>query len=267
MIAWTSWHPAWDSLYETNAESCFDVIVVDNGSRLPETRDWLRRTELERKNFRLLPADMEFNWSRLNNLALAEAAGDVLVFLNNDTVSVTVGWLARMAEYATRDDVGVVGPLLLFEDGTIQHAGVVVGYGGRTGHVYSGVRPEEAGSIFVSPAVSRNVATVDRGVSRCRARCHRCDRSLQRGLSNHRQRHRILPSRTPCGLKQRLPVGSRPAAPRVQSRSRSDPPSDNDLLERFIAEHIPQDPFYNPNLTLSSLHPSLSAEPRVPADR
>ncbi len=259
--------PCVDSLYETNAESRFDVIVVDNGSRLPETRDWLRRTELERKNFRLLPADMEFNWSRLNNLALAEAAGDVLVFLNNDTVSVTEGWLARMAEYAARDDVGVVGPLLLFEDGTIQHAGVVVGYGGRAGHVYSGVRPEETGGIFVSSTVSRNVATVT-------GACLAVGRDVIDAIGVFNEAYRIVGSDTEFCLRARLAGLYNVYLPEVvllhhesQSRSRSDPPSDNDLLERFIAEHIPRDPFYNPNLTLSSLHPSLSAEPRVPADR
>ena len=258
--------PCVDSLYETNTESCFDVIVVDNGSRLPETRDWLRRMELERENFRVLRADMEFNWSRLNNLALAEATGDVLVFLNNDTVSVTEGWLARMAEYATRDDVGVVGPLLLFEDGTIQHAGVVVGYGGRTGHVYSGVRPEETTGIFVSPMVSRNVATVT-------GACLAVGRDVIDAIGVFNEAYRIVGSDTEFCLRAHLAGLGNVYLPEVvllhhesQSRSRSDPPSDNDLLERFIAEHIPQDPFYNPNLTLSSLHPSLSAEPRVPAD-
>ena len=258
--------PCVDSLYATNAASEFDVIVVDNGSELAETRDWLKRTECERDNFRVMPADIEFNWSRLNNLALAEAAGDVFVFLNNDTVSKTKGWLARMAEYATRKDVGVVGPLLLFEDGTIQHAGVVVGYGGRTGHVYSGVRPEEASGVFVSPGVSRNVATVT-------GACLAVSRRVIDAIGAFNEAYRVVGSDTEFCLRAHLAGLSNVYLPEVvlvhhesQSRSRSDPPSDNELLERFIAEHIPRDPFYNPNLTLSSLHPSLPAEPRFPAD-
>ena len=256
-----------DSLYATNAGSGFDVIVVDNGSRLAETRDWLRRMQRERGNFRVLPADIEFNWSRLNNLALADATGDVLVFLNNDTVSMTEGWLARMAEYSTRKDVGVVGPLLLFEDGTIQHAGVVVGYDGRTGHVYSGVRPEETSGIFVSPGVSRNVATVT-------GACLAVSRNVIDAIGGFNEAYRVVGSDTEFCLRAHLSGLSNVYLPEVvllhhesQSRSRSDPPSDNELLERFIAEHIPRDPFYNPNLTLSSLHPSLPTEPRFPADR
>ena len=249
--------PCVDSLYSTNTQGDFDVIVVDNGSREHQTLEWLERTARERENFRVLAADIEFNWSRLNNLAIAEAAGDVFVFLNNDTVSITDGWLARMAEYATRRDVGVVGPLLLFEDGTIQHAGVVVGYGGRAGHVYSGVRPEEVSGIFVSPRLSRNVATVT-------GACLAVSRTVVDAIGGFDEAYLIVCSDTEFCLRAHLAGLNNVYLPEValfhlesQSRSRSDPPSDNDRLERFIADRIPRDPFYNPHLTLSSLHPSL----------
>ena len=255
--------PCVDSLYATNAGSGFDVILVDNGSRQPQTREWLGRMEREREDFRVLAADTEFNWSHLNNLAIAEARGDVFVFLNNDTVSITEGWLARIAEYATRIDVGVVGALLLFEDGTVQHAGVVVGYGGRAGHVYSGVRPDDNGGIFVSPGVSRNVATVT-------GACLAVSRNVMDTIGVFNEAYRIVGNDTEFCLRAHLAGLSNVYLPEIvllhhesQSRGRSDPPSDNDQLERFIAEHMPRDPFYNPNLTLSSLYPSLSAEPRA----
>lgn len=251
--------PCVDSLYATNAVDGFDVILVDNGSRQPRTREWLSRMESERENFRVLAADIEFNWSRLNNLAIGEATGDVLVFLNNDTVSTTDGWLARMAEYAMRKDVGVVGPLLLFEDGTIQHAGVVVGYGGRAGHVYSGVRPEDVSGIFVSPMVSRNVATVT-------GACLAVSRDVIDTIGDFDEAYGIVGNDVEFCLRAHLAGFSNVYLPEIvllhhesQSRGRIDPESDNDRLERFIADHIPRDPFYNPNLTLSSLHPSLSA--------
>lgn len=255
--------PCVDSLYATNAVNDFDVILVDNGSRQPRTREWLKRMERERGNFRVMAADIEFNWSRLNNLAIAGASGDVLVFLNNDTVSTTDGWIARMAEYAMRKDVGVVGPLLLFEDGTIQHAGVVVGYGGRAGHVYSGVRPEEVSGIFVSPTVSRNVAAVT-------GACLAVSRDVIDAIGDFNEAYGIVGNDVEFCLRAHLAGFSNVYLPEVillhhesQSRGRSDPESDNDRLERFIADHIPRDPFYNPNLTLSSLHPSLFAERRA----
>ena len=254
--------PCVDSLYATNAADRFDVILVDNGSKQPQTREWLRRMESAHDNFRVLVADIDFNWSRLNNLAIAEAGGDVLVFLNNDTVSTTDGWLARMAEYAMRKDVGVVGPLLLFGDGTIQHAGVVVGYGGRAGHVYSGVRPEGVSGVFVSPTVSRNVTIVT-------GACLAVGRDVVDTIGDFDEAYGIVGNDVEFCLRAHLAGLSNVYLPEVvllhhesQSRGRSEPESDNDRLERFIAEHIPRDPFYNPNLTLTSLHPSLSAEYR-----
>ena len=254
--------PCVDSLYATNAGNGFDVILVDNGSRKPQTREWLGRMQRERENFRVLSADVDFNWSHLNNLAIAEASGDVFVFLNNDTVSITDGWLARIAEYAMRKDVGIVGTLLLFEDGTIQHAGVVVGYGGRSGHVYSGVRPEDNSGIFVSPRVARNVATVT-------GACLAVSRNVVDTIGVFNEAYRVVGNDTEFCLRAHVAGLRNVYLPEIillhhesQSRGRSDPDSDNDRLERFIAQHMPRDPFYNPNLTLSSLHPSLSAEPR-----
>ena len=253
--------PCVDSLYATNAAGGFDVIVVDNGSRTPETREWLVRMEREREDFRVLAADIEFNWSRLNNLAMAEAGGDVFVFLNNDTVSLTEGWLARMAEYATRRDVGVVGPLLLFEDGTIQHAGVVIGYDGRAGHVYSGVRPEEEGCMFVSPTVPRNVAAVT-------GACLAVSRNVLDAIGVFDEAYRVVCSDTEFCLRAHLAGLNNVYLPEIvllhhesQSRGRSDPRSDNDRLERFIAERMPRDPLYSPHLTLSSLYPGLPLRP------
>ncbi len=252
--------PCVDSLYATNTGGEFEVIVVDNGSSERETRELLERMERDCGNFRTLTADIEFNWSRLNNLAMAEATGDVFVFLNNDTVSMTDGWLARIAEYATREDVGVVGALLLFGDGTIQHAGVVVGYGGRAGHVYSGVRPEEVSGAFVPPTVPRNVATVT-------GACLAVSRNVVETIGVFNEDYRVVGNDTEFCLRAHLAGLRNVYLPEVvllhhesQSRGRSDPQSDNDRLERFIAEHLPRDPYYNPNLTLSSLHPGLSAE-------
>lgn len=252
--------PCVDSLYATNTGGGFEIIVVDNGSREPKTHEWLGRMERDRGSFRTLTADIEFNWSRLNNLAMAEATGEVFVFLNNDTVSMTDRWLARIAEYATREDVGVVGALLLFGDGTIQHAGVVVGYGGRAGHVYSGVRPEDASGAFVPPTVPRNVATVT-------GACLAVSRNAVETIGVFNEDYRIVGNDTEFCLRAHLAGLRNVYLPEIvllhhesQSRGRSDPQSDNERLERFIAEHLPRDPYYNPNLTLSSLHPGLSVE-------
>jgi GT2 family glycosyltransferase len=137
----------------------YELIVVDNGSRDPRMLQWLQRKQAEGV-LRVLPADIPFNWSVLNNLAVREAQGDVLVFLNNDVEIIDGQWLRRLVEHALREEVGVCGPLLLYGDGTIQHAGVVVGMGGWADHIYKGAEPIHMQRYTASPMLRRNVLAV-----------------------------------------------------------------------------------------------------------
>lgn len=137
----------------------YEIVIVDNGSVRPETIEWFDVREAEGA-IRVINAPVPFNWSHLNNLAAAEARGDVLVFLNNDTEVISRDWLQRLCENALRPDVGVVGPLLLYPDLTIQHAGVVVGMGGWADHVFKAMQPVHSQVLFVSPILRRNVLAV-----------------------------------------------------------------------------------------------------------
>ncbi|MEN5146852.1 glycosyltransferase family 2 protein [Brevundimonas diminuta] len=102
----------------------FELLIIDHQSEAPETRAYL--TELEASGYaRIMPYEGEFNWALMNNLAAAQTDADVLVFLNNDTVVRTPDWLDELVSQAQRPEVGVVGCRLLYEDGTIQHAGFV----------------------------------------------------------------------------------------------------------------------------------------------
>lgn len=148
-----------ESLYSLTDYPVFEIIVVDNGSKDPESLHWLEHMA-QRADFRVIRADVPFNWSALNNLAAREARGDVLVFLNNDTEVIDSQWLKRLAENALRPEVGVCGPLLLFGDKTIQHAGVVVGMGGWADHVFRGEHAVHSQNLFVSPVLQRQVLAV-----------------------------------------------------------------------------------------------------------
>jgi glycosyltransferase involved in cell wall biosynthesis len=113
----------------------FEIIVVDNGSVEGRTLDFLRRAERE-NSIRVLTDTDPFNYSRLNNRAAAQARGDLLVFLNNDTEIDEPGWLAEMISHAVQPEVGAVGARLWYPDGTLQHGGVVLGLGGVAGHAF-----------------------------------------------------------------------------------------------------------------------------------
>ena len=149
-----------DSIYAKTTYKNFEIIILNNNSENEETFTYLNKVKEEHDNVIVKDAAFEFNWSRLNNYGMKFATGDVYVCLNNDVEVIEPEWLTRLVEKAIRKDVGVVGGLLLYEDNTIQHAGVVIGMGGWADHVFKGMKPQHYGSPFVSPMVTRNVSAV-----------------------------------------------------------------------------------------------------------
>jgi len=124
-----------DSVFGKTAWEHFEIIVIDNGSVLPETfalfSHWRER---QPARFRVERHDIPFNFSRINNLGAAAARGDILLLLNNDTEVIAPTWLEEMLSWTQRPSIGVVGAMLLYPDNTIQHAGVILGIGGVAGH-------------------------------------------------------------------------------------------------------------------------------------
>ncbi len=121
-----------------------EFVLVDNGSELPETAALLDRLALE-PGVRVLESPGPFNWAALNNLAAREASGEVLLFANNDIEARSARWLHAMLGHALRPEIGAVGARLVYPDGAIQHAGVVVGLGGIAGHVLRGLPGDHPG--------------------------------------------------------------------------------------------------------------------------
>ena len=121
-----------------------DIVVVDNGSTDEATLNYLRVAGSGR--FRVIRDPLPFNFARLNNLAIATSQSDVVVLLNNDTEVENAGWLLGLVRYAVLPDVGAVGPKLLYDDGTIQHAGVLLGIGVAAAHADVGIDHDAGGS-------------------------------------------------------------------------------------------------------------------------
>ena len=148
------------SILEKSTYHYFEILLLDNRSEENKTKLWLKQISDQDCRIRVIKADMEFNWSKLNNFGVSHANGDVFIFLNNDTLVITEDWIERLSENAWRNNIGVVGPLLLYPDETIQHAGVVVGMGGWADHVYKNQPLQHYNTPYVSPLVSRNVLSV-----------------------------------------------------------------------------------------------------------
>jgi GT2 family glycosyltransferase len=125
-----------DSLEKTSAGNPpTELLVIDNGSRERETIAYLNDLH-NRPGVTVLTRPGDFNFAALNNEAAALARGEVLAFLNNDVEALQPGWLASMVAESLRPGVGAVGARLLYEDGSVQHAGVLLGIGGIAGHAH-----------------------------------------------------------------------------------------------------------------------------------
>lgn len=144
-----------------------EVLILDNGSIERSTAEYLVRIA-KHPRVRVLSYPAPYNFSAINNFAVREAKGAYLCLLNNDTEVVGPGWLTDMMRYAVREDVGAVGAKLLYEDGSIQHAGVAIGIGEAAGHSHRFLRNDDHGyfglahaSHFVS-AVTAACLVVDK---------------------------------------------------------------------------------------------------------
>jgi glycosyltransferase involved in cell wall biosynthesis len=135
-----------------------ELIVVDNGSVEPQTKALFTRLRKDPR-VRILKAPGPFNYSVLNNRAVAAAKGEILLLLNNDISVIEPHWLDEMVAHAVRPNVGAVGARLLFPDGTVQHAGVVVGLGGVAGHLAYG-HPGDNGGYYKHLLTTRNATAV-----------------------------------------------------------------------------------------------------------
>ena len=128
-----------DSILQLSTYPNYEIVLVDNASAQPEALSLL---ELYARDVRVrVVKDLRpFNYSAINNQAVASCHSELICLLNNDTEVITPGWLEELASHALRVDVGAVGAMLYYGDDTIQHAGVLTGvYGGVAAHAYCGM--------------------------------------------------------------------------------------------------------------------------------
>jgi len=121
-----------------------ELIIIDNGSTEPDALEQLEKLK-SREDVIVLSMPGPFNYSALNNYAVLHAHGKVLAFLNNDVEALHPGWLSPLVANAIRPSIGAVGPKLLFDDGTVQHGGVILGIGGVAGHAHKYFDADEPG--------------------------------------------------------------------------------------------------------------------------
>lgn len=119
----------------------YEVLVVDNGSTDPAALALLDEVR-KRPRHRVVTipkVNGVFSFAALMNAAVAQTTSELVLLLNDDTRVINPGWLSQMVGYQSMEGVGSVGARLYFEDGSVQHAGIVHGFNdGLVGHAFRG---------------------------------------------------------------------------------------------------------------------------------
>jgi len=241
----------------------FEIVIVDNQSREPETHDYYQQIR-HNPRVRILEYNNPFNFSAINNFAVAQTDSEYLVLLNNDTEIITGEWLTAMLEHAQREEVGAVGAKLLYHNNTIQHAGVVLGITGSpgekgvAGHSHKHLSDRALG-YFLRPHIIGNVSAVT-------AACMMVRRDVYEGVGGLEEDLVVAFNDVDFCLKIRdkgYLIVYTPYAKLYHYESLSRGYEDNpEKQARFASEvkHIRKgwgdvidkgDPYYNPNLTLN----------------
>jgi GT2 family glycosyltransferase len=257
-----------DSIFEKTDYREYEVIVLDNESYDSETLEFLAElTKYDR--VRVERIEGTFNYSRLNNRGVELSRGSLIGLLNNDVEVINDDWLSEMVSRAMQPEVAMVGARLWYPNGTIQHAGVILGAGGIAGHAHVGLRRGEPG-YFARANLAQNVSAVTTA-------CALVRREVYLQLGGFDEKLAVTFNDIDFGLRLREAgywIVWTPHAELIHHESSSRGFDDSTPKQvRFLAEvdymkakwadMLQRDPFYNPNLSLGENLFTLAFPPRT----
>ncbi len=132
------------SIFSKSDYPNLEVLVIENNSTEQKTWDYYEEIQKKEPRVRVIYYKDAFNYSKINNFGASKARGEYLLLLNNDTEFISDA-IREMLGFAMRPDVGAVGARLYFGDNTIQHAGVIMGWGGVAGHAFVNQKRDVSG--------------------------------------------------------------------------------------------------------------------------
>ncbi|MGE6699048.1 glycosyltransferase family 2 protein [Hyphomonas sp. NPDC076900] len=267
--------PCIRSLISKTTYTNYEIIIVDNQSSKPETLEYFEKLRQDPR-IRIFLYDDVFNYSAINNFAVEKSRGELVCLLNNDTEVIEGDWLREMVAEISQPGVGAVGAKLLYTDGTVQHAGVVLGAGGGTAG--DGVAAHAMLSIDDNDPGYFALAFLTREVSAATAACLLMTKSVFNQVGGLNERDlRVAFNDVDLCLKIRA-AGQRiiwtPYAKLYHHESKSRGLEDTpEKLLRFRGEveymranwgdRLRTDPYYNSNLEVDTGTYFLATTPRI----
>jgi GT2 family glycosyltransferase len=240
----------------------YEIIIVDNQSTEADAVEYLASLP---PRCQVQHWSKPFNYSALNNFGVAHSRGEQLLFLNNDVEVVHSDWLTAMLEHAQRPDVGAVGARLLYGDGRIQHAGVVVGINRVAANAFRSWPGQTIGNL--------RLADLTRNCSAVTGACMMVPRRIFDEVGGFDESLRVVLNDVDLCLKIRQRGYLVVYTPHAflyhyegSSRGRLHPPPDEQVFEERWKDFLDRgDPYYNPNL--SDKHDEWRIRVEPPDDR
>ena len=233
-----------------------ELIVVDNNSSQKKTQNYLEALSSDSRVKTIFDGS-EFNYAALNNKAVRQASGEIIVLLNNDIEVIEKNWLHEMVAWAMQPGVGCVGAKLLYQNGLVQHGGVVLGIGGVAGHAHKRFHRSDNG-YFARLKLIQNYSAVT-------GACLAVKKSIFQEVGGLDDQHlKVAFNDVDFCLKVKLAGYRNVWTPHAElyhlesmSRGRDEAPEKRQRFDsevRFMqvkwGEMLSSDPYYSPNLTL-----------------
>lgn len=246
-----------ETLRRLTAYPSYEIVCIENIP--PEEAHW--REWLHANADWVVSTEEPFNWSRFNNLAVAQATGEFLLFLNDDIEIVDPAWLDALLEHAQRPEVGVVGPRLLYPDRRVQHAGMFLAAMGQGRHAFRYAKEDDPG-YFGLARTQRNVIAVT-------GACLMTRRATYEALGRFDEAHGVINNDLDFCLQawqSGLVNIYTPHATLIhhEAVSRGALQDDYDAAvfeSRWRGVFLAGDPYFNPNLAKNRDDLSVDAEP------
>jgi GT2 family glycosyltransferase len=146
------------SIVETSTYPDYEIIVVFDTDTPPAPLE--RLTAIAGDRLKLVEFDRPFHFSRKVNYGAVHGDGEHILLLNDDMEVVTPEWIERLVMYSGHEGIGAVGARLLWEDGQLQHCGVLFENGGYPGHIYRGFPGHDYGGYSNNILVAQNYLAV-----------------------------------------------------------------------------------------------------------
>jgi GT2 family glycosyltransferase len=263
--------PCIQSLFARTTYPDFEILIAISKSHraIQERGDYLDELGADSR-VRIFAHEVEpYSFAKVNNWAIQYATGSVICLLNDDVEVITPDWLEKLVMRLELDRVGAVGPMLYFPDDTIQHAGVILGLRGVAGHAFIGV-PKGSGGYFGRAALEQDFSCIT-------AACMVMRRALFEKLNGFNEDLAIAYNDVDLCIRMRQAGWRIIWTPQVEmyhhesaSLGHHSSPERKATFEREVSlmremwgAVLDNDPFYNPNLSLSTNDFTLAFPPRL----